>query len=92
MPRPTDKVPRSEQALTAGAACLTLLYAALAAGWGANWLTGWAVADAVFRAEGLGLAEGEEVTGIVHIGTAPAELPRDRPRPDPKALTTWADA
>lgn len=81
-------VPRIEQILSAGAVCTALLNAALAAGWGANWLTGWASHDAAFRREGLGLETHEFVAGLVHIGTARA-VPPDRPRPDPAAKITW---
>jgi nitroreductase len=91
VPRPTEKIPRIEQILSAGAVCLTLVNAALAAGWGAGWITGWAVYDVAFRREGLGLADGEEVAGIVHIGTE-SVAPADRPRPDLAAVTTWVTA
>jgi len=88
VPKPSDKIPLIEQTYSAGAVCLTLLNAALAAGWGANWLSGWATYDRVFLADGLGLAENETIAGLIHIGTeiAPSS---DRPRPDPLALTTW---
>ena len=88
VPRPTDKIPELEQVLSAGAVCLTLLNAALASGWDACWLTGWHVHDAAFAREGLGLAAGERVAGLIHIGTA-ASVPPDRPRPDVGAITTW---
>jgi nitroreductase len=39
-PKPSEKIPLWEQQLSSGAACLALLNAALASGWGANWLTG----------------------------------------------------
>lgn len=89
-PKPSEKIPEFEQLLSAGAACLSLLNAALASGWGANWLTGWAVYDARFRAEGLGLAEHERVAAVVVIGTA-GSAPPDRPRPDLEAIVTWAE-
>lgn len=90
-PRPTVKVPEIEQVLSVGAVCMTLLNAAGAAGWGANWLTGWAVEDAVFRSEGLKLAPGEWVAGLIHIGTEGA-VPPERPRPDLGQIVTWASA
>jgi len=90
VPRPTDRFPRYEQDLSVGAVCLSLLNAALASGWGANWLTGWAAEDAQFRQAGLGLAAEERVAGIIHIGTE-AAAPADRPRPDLDAITTWMD-
>jgi nitroreductase len=90
-PRPTDRIPLVEQTLSCGAACLSLLNAATAAGWGANWLTGWPVYDELFRREGLGLGPGETVAGLIHIGTPTADTP-DRPRPDIARLVAWAEA
>lgn len=90
-PRGTDRIPAIEQTLSAGAVCMTLLAAATAAGWGANWLTGWPVHDAGFTGKGLGLTGEEWVAGVIHIGTASADFP-DRPRPDIAAITTWAPA
>ena len=55
-PKPSEKIPEIEQVLSAGAVCLALLNAALAAGWGANGLTGWAVHDRQFATGQLGLA------------------------------------
>jgi len=91
VPRASDKIPQIEQTLSAGAVCLGLLNAALAAGWGANWLTGWALDDPGFRRDALGLGDGEWVAGFIHIGTE-TSAPPDRPRPDIAAITTWVDA
>lgn len=90
-PRPTDRIPETEQILSAGAVCLGLLNAARASGWGASWLTGWAVADSDFCRDGLGLAKGEWVAGLIHVGTA-TTIPPDRPRPDLTRITTWVGA
>jgi nitroreductase len=90
-PKPSEKIPVTEQTLSAGAVCLSLVNAALAAGWGANWLTGWAATDRPFLGATLGLAPHEWVAGFVHIGTETA-VPDDRPRPDVAALTTWLGA
>ena len=90
-PKASDKVPRFEQDLSAGAVCLSLVNAALATGWGAAWLTGWVMEDRGFVEPALGLAPHEWVAGIVHIGT-PTARPPERPRPDVAALTTWVDA
>ncbi|KNG93617.1 nitroreductase family protein [Pseudaestuariivita atlantica] len=89
--KPSPKIPAIEQTYSAGAVCLALLNAALAAGWGANWLSGWPSHDAAFVREALHLEEGERVAGIVHLGTEKA-TPPERPRPDIDALTTWIDA
>lgn len=87
-PVEAEKVPEAEQILSAGAVCLSLLNAAIASGWGANWLTGWAAHDRGFVAENLGLAPHETVAGFIHIGTAPVAAP-ERPRPDLDKITTW---
>jgi nitroreductase len=79
-------IPEWEQLLSAGAVCTTLTYAALAMGYGANWITDWYAYDAEARAV-LGLAQTERVAGFVFIGTA-AEAPQERVRPDVAALTT----
>lgn len=87
-PKPSDKVPEIEQLYSAGAVCLALLNAAHAAGWGANWLSGWASHDRAFVETGLGLAPREQVAGLIHIGTETAQPP-ERPRPDLAAITDW---
>ena len=84
----SDKVPEIEQIYSAGAVCLALLNAALAAGWGANWLTGWASHDRVFLRDGFGLADHESLAGLIHIGTETI-VPPERPRPDIAAKTQW---
>ncbi|MCT8159128.1 nitroreductase [Pseudoruegeria sp. SHC-113] len=90
-PKASEKIPAIEQTYSAGAVCLALLNAALAAGWGANWLSGWASHDRAFVAEGLGLAAHERIAGMIHIGTE-TNAPPERPRPDLAAITQWVDA
>lgn len=90
-PKPSEKIPQAEQVLSAGAVCLAMLNAALASGWGANWLSGWASHDPVFVQAHLGLAENETVAGLIHIGTE-TNTPPERPRPDVDAITTWVTA
>jgi nitroreductase len=90
-PVDSEKVPQVEQLYSAGAVCLSLLNAALAAGWGANWLSGWPSHDAQFVQSGLGLAAHESIAGFVHIGTE-SVAPPERPRPDLEAKTIWMDA
>lgn len=82
------KIPAIEQSYSAGAVCLALLNAALAAGWGANWLSGWASHDRRFCQDAFGLQDHERVAGIIHIATQ-GTVPPERPRPDLSALTTW---
>lgn len=81
-PRP-GAIPEWEQILSAGVVCTNLLYAALAMGFGANWITDWYSYDAEATAI-LGLGDGERVAGFMLIGTArEAPLERERPNLDP---------
>ncbi|GAB3361003.1 nitroreductase family protein [Lysobacter tyrosinilyticus] len=85
---PDEKIPEQERLLSAGSVCFALLQAAQAAGFGAQWLTGWPAYDAEV-ARWLGLREHEHVAGFIHIGTPKLEAP-ERERPDAGALlTTW---
>lgn len=86
---PSHKVPEREQLLSAGAVAHQLLLAAEAAGWGAQWLTGWAAYDPVVTTE-LGLAAHESVVGFLHLGTASEPRPQ-RPRPALETLVShWS--
>lgn len=88
-PVPGHKVPVQEQLLSGGAVCFALLQAAQALGFGAQWLTGWAAYDVGVHRH-LGLGEGEQVLGFIHVGT-PAEAAPERQRPDPDALLSeWS--
>ena len=86
--RDSAKIPPLEMTYSAGAACLALLNAALAAGWGANWLSGWPSHDAGFGQAALGLVPNERIAGFIHIGTETA-APPERPRPDLEKIVTW---
>ncbi|SLN68581.1 Putative NAD(P)H nitroreductase YdjA [Roseovarius albus] len=87
----SEKVPGIEQTYSAGAVCLSLLNAALASGWGANWLSGWASHDRGFVEVGLGLKENERVAGFIHLGTE-TSIPPERPRPNLDEITSWMSA
>ncbi|MFD1342129.1 nitroreductase family protein [Litorisediminicola beolgyonensis] len=89
--RESPKVPPIEQTYSAGAVCLALVNAALASGWGANWLTGWPAHDRGVASGMLGLDANERVAGFIHIGTE-TSAPPERPRPDLGAIVTWRDA
>ena len=78
------KVPEQEQLLSAGCVCFTLLQAAQALGFGAQWLTGWAAYDTTICGI-LGVQPGERIVGFIHIGTPAMEAP-ERDRPDAAAL------
>lgn len=86
-----DKIPRPERLLTAGCVCFSLMQAAQAAGFGAQWLTGWPAYDPHVQAL-LGLAGDESIAGFIHIGTPRMDVP-ERDRPDPRELLTdWSPA
>ena len=80
------EIPEWEQRLSSGAVCMTLIIAAQAMGYGANWITDWYAYDED-AGRLLGLAEGERVAGFVHLGTS-AETPLERARPDVAALAS----
>lgn len=84
----SDKIPVIEQTYSAGAVCLALLNAALASGWGANWLSGWASHDRTFVENGFGLDSHERVAGLIYLGTETSQPP-ERPRPQIETITQW---
>lgn len=77
--REHPKIPVWEQQLSAGAACMNLVIAANAMGFGTVWLTEWYGYDAAVLAA-IGLKPDERLAGFIHIGTARA-VPEDRARP-----------
>jgi nitroreductase len=89
--KPSAKVPALEQTYSAGAVCLALLNAALAAGWGANWLSGWPSHDRRFMTDALGLETHERVAGFIHVATE-TTTPPNRPRPTMADITSWVSA
>ena len=82
-----SEIPEWEQILSAGCVCTTLLYAAQALGFGANWITDWYAYDREALAI-LGATEIERVAGFIFMGTA-SEWSMERDRPSPVALTTF---
>ncbi len=84
------KKPLWEQQLSAAAVCQTLLIAAGALGYGANWITDWYSYDDDAKAL-LGLTEGENVAGWIFLGT-PTEAPLERERPDYESRVSWWEA
>ena len=82
------KIPESEQILSAGAVCISILNAALAYGWGANWLTGWTAHDEEFKKTALNLSENETIAGYIHIGTN-TKILEDRDRPNLSKVVEW---
>ena len=87
-PKPSEKIPQWEQELSAGAVCLALVNAALADGFGANWLTGPLARDGAWLTRHLGCAPDEFVAGFIHIGDEQV-TPADRDRPDLAEIVEW---
>jgi nitroreductase len=79
-------IPEWEQRLSAAVVCTNLLYASLASGFGANWITDWYSYDPDATAI-LGLQGEERVAGVMLIGT-PREPPLERERPMLEPLVT----
>ena len=80
-------IPEWEQILSAGAVCQTLLIAAHAMGFVANWITEWGAYHPLVK-DRLGLKAGERIAGFVYIGTSAAPL-EERIRPKLDALVTY---
>jgi nitroreductase len=82
------KVPAQEQLLSAGCFAFNLLLAAQAAGFAAQWLTGWSCYDDE-AAKLLGLSDGERTIAYIHVGSRGEEPPeRNRPQVD-QVLSAW---
>lgn len=85
-PHEHPKAPEWEQLLSTGAAAMSLVIAANAMGYGANWHTEWYAYDRrVLTAIGLG--DKERIAGFIHIGT-PVERSGERPRPALEEIVT----
>ena len=80
-------IPNWEQLLSAGAVCQTLVIAATAMGYGANWITDWYSYDPRATAL-LGIESNEQVAGVILLGT-PTEAPMERVRPEVEDLTRY---
>lgn len=81
-------IPDWEQILSAGAVGQTLLIAATAMGFGAQWITEWYSYDVNVR-EALGLAPTERIAGMIYVGTVRQPSPeRKRPSLD-QLVTRW---
>jgi nitroreductase len=88
-PRESAKVPRWEQELSCGAACMNLLLAAHALGFAGGWVTGWAAFSEPVHAA-LGAAPGERIAGFFFLGSLGTEQ-EERPRPElDEVLSVWA--
>ena len=81
------KIPVWEQQMSAGAVCMTMLVAAHALGYVANWLTEWYAYHSEVL-DKIGLKPGEHVAGFVYIGKAAAPL-EERPRPEMAGIVSY---
>jgi len=84
--RPHPKVPEWEQVLSTGAACMNMLVAARALGYGAVWLSEWYAYDRRVMTK-MGLAPEEKIAGFIHIGTE-TQAREDRGRPKLDEIVT----
>ena len=85
---PDDKIPESERFSSASCVCFALLQAAQAAGFGAQWLTGWSAYSHEAGAL-LGLHRNERLIAYIHIGTVQGASPeRERPLAD-EVVSKW---
>ncbi|MDE8654525.1 nitroreductase family protein [Novosphingobium album (ex Liu et al. 2023)] len=75
-----SRIPLREQRLSIGAAIFNLELAAIALGYVAGWLTGWAAYSPLVL-EALGGTEGEEIAGFLFVGSPSKDL-EERPRPE----------
>jgi nitroreductase len=81
------KIPRWEQELSVGAACMNLLNATHALGFVGGWLTGWPAYNEDVR-NAFGKAD-ERIAGFIFIGSPARDL-EERPRPDfDTVVTPW---
>lgn len=89
--RKGHKIPEWEQVLSAGAACQTMLIAAQAMGYAAQWLTEWYAYDADVKTA-VGAGADDEIAGFVYFGNEMADA-KERGRPEYDAIVSeWSAA
>lgn len=86
-PKPHASIPQWEMVLSGGAAAMSLILAAHALGYGANWVSNW-YSDSDEGRRLLGLAPHERVVGFIHIGRHEGPVVE---RPRPAVETLYAD-
>ena len=79
-------IPEWEQVLSAGASCMSIILAAHAQGFVANWITEWCAFHPAVR-EQLELHSGERIAGFIYVGR-PAMPLVERARPDLDTLVS----
>lgn len=75
------KIVEWEMALSAGAVCTTLLYAAQSMGYAAQWLTEWYAYNEAMLARLGGTVGHDRIAGFIYIGEK-VKAPMERIRPD----------
>jgi nitroreductase len=80
------KIPEWEQVLSAGAAAMSLVLAAHALGYAANWITEWYAYDRRVL-DAFGVGPQERLAGFIHIGR-PRGTAEERDRPSLNEITT----
>jgi nitroreductase len=79
-------IPVWEQQLSSGAVCMTIVLAAHAMGFVANWITEWCAYHPQVLAR-VGLKPTERIAGFIYVGHAVEPL-EERPRPPVDSITT----
>ena len=82
------KIVEWEMALSAGAVCTTLLYAAQSMGYAAQWLTEWYAYNDAMLARLGGVAGHDRIAGFIYIGEKVKD-PMERTRPDLDEVVTF---
>ncbi|ADE40750.1 nitroreductase family protein [Candidatus Puniceispirillum marinum] len=82
------KIVEWEMALSAGAVCTTLLYAAQSMGYAAQWLTEWYAYNNAMLARLGGVAGHDRIAGFIYIGEKVKD-PMERTRPDLDEVVTF---
>ncbi len=83
------KIPEWEQILSSGAACQTMLIAALSMGYAAQWLTEWYAYDPDMK-RALGVDADDRIAGFLYLGHE-AERPTERNRPEyDSVVSEWS--
>ena len=82
------KIPEWEQVLSSGAACQTMLIAALSMGFAAQWITEWYAYDPEIKTT-LGLESDDRISGYLYLGNqAMDSVERARPEYD-NIVSEW---
>lgn len=87
-PRPDKYAPAFDQTLSAGCTVMAMQMAALALGFAGVWRSGWLMHDRGFHRE-LGLADGDQIVGLLYLGRATAPPSPPPATEDPATVAQW---